>query len=162
RTALGGTAPSRVIIDTSAFVGSTVGPSGTGDVGSAVSHITALMTDGARADPNDRRSNPEYYDSPDSAAGQLFAQALGIPGAAVVLGGVFWRPIARMGEQMLVDSDNVVAEMMARQVALAKGVEASFAGGAQATAAVLAEIGVPTPPGLGLVDGSGLSYDNQV
>ncbi|MCI0688729.1 MAG: D-alanyl-D-alanine carboxypeptidase, partial [Sporichthyaceae bacterium] len=51
---------------------------------------------------------------------------------------------------------------MARQAALAKGQPASFAGGAAATKAALADLGVASPESLGLVDGSGFSYDSRV
>src|SRR4030095_12979152 len=83
------------------------------------------------------------------------------PQGAKVLGEVLSPTIARLVEIMLVDSDNVVAEAMARQAALAKGLPGSFSGGAQATAAALTELGVPAS-GVGLVDGSGLSDDNRV
>jgi D-alanyl-D-alanine carboxypeptidase/D-alanyl-D-alanine-endopeptidase (penicillin-binding protein 4) len=136
-----------------------------------IANITALMTDGARVNPRDTRSNPDRYTQPDLAAGQIFAQALGLPASAVVsgiapqgakvLGEVLSPTIARLVEIMLVDSDNVVAEAMARQAALAKGLPGSFSGGAQATAAALTELGVPAG-GVGLVDGSGLSDDNRV
>jgi D-alanyl-D-alanine carboxypeptidase/D-alanyl-D-alanine-endopeptidase (penicillin-binding protein 4) len=49
----------------------------------------------------------------------------------------------------------VIAENLARHVALATGRPASFSGGAAAEEAVLRGLGVPA--GVGLVDGSGLS-----
>jgi serine-type D-Ala-D-Ala carboxypeptidase/endopeptidase (penicillin-binding protein 4) len=172
RKALGGTTPTRVIIDTSIYQGSTTGPGwAEADVkGGIISNITALMTDGARVNPADTRSNAARYVQPDAAAGQLFAQALGLPATAVisgvapqgakVLGEVFSPTIARIVEVMLVDSDNVVAEAMARQAALAKKLPGTFAGGAQATQAALTELGVNGQ--VILVDGSGLSDDNRV
>jgi serine-type D-Ala-D-Ala carboxypeptidase/endopeptidase (penicillin-binding protein 4) len=62
---------------------------------------------------------------------------------------------------MLANSDNTVAEMMARQVALARNQPASFAGGATAVLDELNELGLPTA-GLHLVDGSGLSPDDRL
>jgi D-alanyl-D-alanine carboxypeptidase/D-alanyl-D-alanine-endopeptidase (penicillin-binding protein 4) len=171
KQALGNTAPARVLIDTSLFTGPTAGPSGAGDVGSAVCNITALMINGGRVDPNNRSESLTCSAQPDVAAGQAFAQALGVSAqvasftaakGAKPLGEVDSPPISSIVEQMLVDSDNGVAEMMAHQVALAKGLPASFAGGVQATATVLAGLGVPTGPGLGLEDGSGLSYGDKV
>jgi D-alanyl-D-alanine carboxypeptidase/D-alanyl-D-alanine-endopeptidase (penicillin-binding protein 4) len=173
RKALNGVSPTRLLIDTSLYSGSTVGPGwAEADVqGGVIANITALMTDGARVNPRDTRSNPARYGQPDTAAGQMFAQALGLPANAVVsgiapqgakvLGEVLSPPISRLVEFMLVDSDNVVAEAMARQAALAKGLPASFSGGAQATAAALTELGIPATGG-GLVDGSGLSDNNRV
>ncbi len=171
RDALGGQTPTRVLIDGSLFTGPTVGPSGSGNVNSQVANITALMIDGGRRNPTYRGDFPQYHGQPDVAAGQAFAQALGIPAAQVqqgsapagarVLGEIQSPPIASIVEEMLAESDNTVAELLARQVALAKGQEASFAGAAQATRAVLAELGVPTT-GTVLHDGSGLSHDNRV
>lgn len=77
------------------------------------------------------------------------------------LGRVYSPPIQRLVEIMLLDSDNVVAEALARQVAMARGEPASFAGGAAAMAKVLADLGLPTT-GLRLADGSGLSRENKV
>lgn len=174
RSALGGTAPTRVIVDTTIFSGPTVHPSWLApDInGGIISSITALMTDGARVNPADPRQYPEHHAAPDQAAARGFAQALGLspdrvvtgeaPPDARVLGEVSSPPIARIVEKMLLDSDNVLAEMLARQAALAKGLPGSFDGAAQATNQVLAELGVPTPPGVRLVDGSGLSDDNRV
>ncbi len=171
RKALNGAAPTRVVIDTSIYQGSTRGPGwADADVGGIISNITALMTDGARVNPSDPRSNAARHAQPDVVAGQLFAQALGIPATAVtsgtaprgakVLGEVFSPTIARIVEIMLLESDNVVAEAMARQAALAKNLPGSFAGGAQATRAVLTELGINGSASL--VDGSGLSDNNRV
>jgi D-alanyl-D-alanine carboxypeptidase/D-alanyl-D-alanine-endopeptidase (penicillin-binding protein 4) len=62
---------------------------------------------------------------------------------------------------MLAQSDNDIAEGMARQVAIAKGMPGSFDGGKNATAKVLGDLGLPVS-GFGLVDGSGMSYNNHV
>ena len=173
RKALNGTTPTRVVIDTSIYQGSTTGPGwAEADVRSGIiSNITALMTDGAKVNPADSRSNAARHTQPDVAAGQIFAQALGLQATAVisavappgakVLGEVFSPTIARIVEVMLLDSDNVVAEAMARQTALAKKLPGSFAGGAQATQAALTELGINSG-GVSLVDGSGLSDDNRV
>jgi D-alanyl-D-alanine carboxypeptidase/D-alanyl-D-alanine-endopeptidase (penicillin-binding protein 4) len=61
---------------------------------------------------------------------------------------------------MLRESNNVIAEGLARQVALHAGRPASFSGGAGAVTAVLARLGVRH--GVHLVDGSGLSPLDQV
>jgi D-alanyl-D-alanine carboxypeptidase/D-alanyl-D-alanine-endopeptidase (penicillin-binding protein 4) len=172
RAALGGTAPGRVVIDGSLYTGPTIGPSGSGNLGSAVTHITALTIDGGRADPTYRGDHPRYHQQPDLVAGRAFARALGVPDSRVVmgtapagarvLGEVLSPPVAGIVEQMLAGSDNVVAEALARQVAIAKAMPASFSGGAQATHSALAELGLPMTQGTGLVDGSGLSRDNRV
>ena len=56
---------------------------------------------------------------------------------------------------MLEESNNVIAENLARQVALATGQPASFSGAAAAVIRELRRLGVRG--GLHLVDGSGLS-----
>jgi len=61
---------------------------------------------------------------------------------------------------MLQESNNVIAENLARQVALKQGQPASFSGAAAAVTAELARKGVGT--GLHLVDGSGLSPQDAI
>ncbi len=61
---------------------------------------------------------------------------------------------------MLQGSDNVIAEALARQVAIAEHQPASFTGGAAAVRAVLTRLGID--PGVGLVDGSGLAERDRV
>ena len=51
-------------------------------------------------------------------------------------------PITRLVEQMLSQSDNMLAEALARQVALARDRPASFEGGAEAVTEALTEAGV--------------------
>jgi serine-type D-Ala-D-Ala carboxypeptidase/endopeptidase (penicillin-binding protein 4) len=64
-------------------------------------------------------------------------------------------PLSAIVAQMLEESNNVIAENVARQVALATGEPASFAGAARAVTKELRRLGVTT--GIRLVDGSGLS-----
>jgi D-alanyl-D-alanine carboxypeptidase/D-alanyl-D-alanine-endopeptidase (penicillin-binding protein 4) len=64
-------------------------------------------------------------------------------------------PLSAIVAQMLEESNNVIAENLARQVALASGQPASFAGAAQAEVKTLERLGVTS--GIDLVDGSGLS-----
>ena len=63
-------------------------------------------------------------------------------------------------EQMLATSDNVIAEMLARQVALAVRQPASFAGAVVAVRSVLATDGIAVPATL--VDASGLSATDRL
>ena len=62
---------------------------------------------------------------------------------------------------MLRESENNVAEVLFRQVAIAKGQPATWAGGQIAATATLAELGLDTA-GLALMDGSGLSRKDRV
>jgi D-alanyl-D-alanine carboxypeptidase/D-alanyl-D-alanine-endopeptidase (penicillin-binding protein 4) len=72
-----------------------------------------------------------------------------------VLASVSSPPLSAIVEQMLQESNNVIAENLARQVALATGQPASFSGAATAVSKELRRLGVTT--GIHLVDGSGLS-----
>jgi D-alanyl-D-alanine carboxypeptidase/D-alanyl-D-alanine-endopeptidase (penicillin-binding protein 4) len=72
-----------------------------------------------------------------------------------VLGTVRSAPVERLVEEMLSESDNVLAEVLGRQVALAVGRPASFAGAAAGIAQVAATLGITVGPGM--KDGSGLS-----
>ncbi len=62
--------------------------------------------------------------------------------------------LAEMVQWMLVESNNMIAETLARHVAIATGKPATFSGAAAAVGAVDAKLGVR---GIHLVDGSGLS-----
>jgi D-alanyl-D-alanine carboxypeptidase/D-alanyl-D-alanine-endopeptidase (penicillin-binding protein 4) len=83
------------------------------------------------------------------------------PAGAQELGKVESAPMVRLVEFMLMESDNVLADILARQVALAKGQPASFEGGATAMRAVLEELNLPVT-GYGLVDGSGFSRNDRL
>jgi len=161
-------AVSKVVVDGSRFQGPALAPGWNPlDIGSSyAAPITAVAVDGARAAPG----NAVRSTVPDLAAGRALARLLGAPSAAVlrgraspgarVLGQVGSAPLVRIVEQMLLVSDNVLAEALARQVALAEGLPASFAGAAQAVRRVLGRLGIPD--GSQLVDGSGLSTRDRV
>jgi D-alanyl-D-alanine carboxypeptidase len=67
--------------------------------------------------------------------------------------------LAQIVQQMLTESNNVVAETLARQVAVATGRPGTFAGAAAAVTAVAARFKVT---GLHLYDGSGLSPMDRI
>jgi len=173
KRALGSTAPTRVVIDGSLFPGPATGPGWDSDVASTgyAANITALMIDGARTTAASPHGNAPRSAQPDLAAGQAFAAALGLPASAVIrgtaaaqasqLGSVQSPPMVRLVEQMLLESDNVLAECLSRQVALARNQPGSFSGAAAATKTVLGELGLPAEAD-GLVDGSGLSRANRL
>ncbi|MFB6398563.1 D-alanyl-D-alanine carboxypeptidase/D-alanyl-D-alanine-endopeptidase [Polymorphospora lycopeni] len=94
-----------------------------------------------------------------TAAGPGPEGAMIAPGTE--LGQVQSPPMYRLVEFMLSDSENLIAEALARQVALARQQPASFAGGAAAVDAVLVELGLPEAES-GLADGSGLSRTNRL
>lgn len=161
-----------VTVDSSLFTGPEHGPwqDSIPDSG-YVGPITALMTDGGRVDPAQVETPAPRWSEPDLAAGQAFAELLEAdpetvtrgkaPSAGVELGRVESPTIMRLVEITLGDSDNVVAEALARQVALARGEEASFPGAARAVADTLSELGALVDDVV-IADGSGLSRDNQL
>ncbi|MCW2614914.1 MAG: D-alanyl-D-alanine carboxypeptidase/D-alanyl-D-alanine-endopeptidase, partial [Frankiales bacterium] len=167
RATLGTTAVTRVLVDESLYSGERLGPGWkpTYVTGGDVAPVGPLMLDGGRV----RADRSRRHLDPAVAAGEALADLLA-PGAAVargaapegaaVLGEVSSPPVALLVERMLVRSDNDLAEALARQVALAAGEPASFAGGAAAVAAVLAptlEAAGVSADAVALVDGSGLS-----
>jgi serine-type D-Ala-D-Ala carboxypeptidase/endopeptidase (penicillin-binding protein 4) len=173
RAALPGTEITKVTIDSTLYSGPVHGPWDS-DIpgGGYVGPITALMTDGGRRDPDPDQGNEASarWEEPDLAAGRAFAELLGLDGDDVTrgevppqpreLGRVLSPPLQRLVEIMLAASDNVVAEALARQVAVARGEPASYEGGAAAMAETLeAELGLA---GATFTDGSGLSRGNLV
>jgi D-alanyl-D-alanine carboxypeptidase/D-alanyl-D-alanine-endopeptidase (penicillin-binding protein 4) len=85
---------------------------------------------------------------PGESAGPRFAPA-------PVLATVSSPPLVAIADQMLQESNNVIAENLARHVAIALGQPATFTGAARAEQAELRRLGITTPASL--VDGSGLS-----
>jgi serine-type D-Ala-D-Ala carboxypeptidase/endopeptidase (penicillin-binding protein 4) len=157
----------RVVVDSTLFTGPAMGPGwNPADVGGGyITPITATMVDAGRQDGLRARSG-----APDLEAGRALAAAFGVPKVPVIRGRapagaatlaeVESQPVPRLVEQMLLASDNVLAEALARQVAIAEGQPASFAGAAAATRDVLARLGMPA--GDRLLDGSGLSAQDRV
>jgi serine-type D-Ala-D-Ala carboxypeptidase/endopeptidase (penicillin-binding protein 4) len=79
------------------------------------------------------------------------------PSGATTLASVSSPPLSQVIQWMLEESNNVIAENLARHIALATGAPASFTGAARAEESVLRGLGVT---GVELNDGSGLSpYD---
>ena len=161
----------RVLVDTSRYAGPSFADSWVrSDIASGyIAPIEPVMLDGGRVDPH--LQDGTRVEDPALAAGRALAKALGAdpdlvekgtaaPGAKS-LGTVGSAPVAELVEHALRTSDNVLAEILAREVAVARKGEPSFAGGAQETLAALAQAGFD-PSGAVLVDGSGLSTQNRV
>lgn len=164
-----GTPITRVVVDNSLFSGPLTAPGWQpGDAPSSyAAPVTAASVDGARVSPGSVGRSGQ----PSIDAGAALADALGATGATVVLGQapagaktlgtVHSAPVERLVEQALTMSDNMLAEALARQVAVARHLPASFAGSAQAVLATVKEAGIDTT-GATLVDGSGLSRLDKV
>jgi D-alanyl-D-alanine carboxypeptidase/D-alanyl-D-alanine-endopeptidase (penicillin-binding protein 4) len=86
--------------------------------------------------------------------------AAAAPRRSATIASVSSPPLAEIVAQMLTESNNVIAENLARQVAIASGRPASFSGAAAAETAVLRKLGVRS--GISLVDGSGLSPRDRI
>ncbi len=167
--ALPGTTVTRVVVDSSLFTGPlTARGWGPADAPSSyAAPVTATAVDGARVSSRSQARSGQ----PGIDAGVALADALGAPGATVVLGEapdgakklaeVRSAPIGRLVEQALSMSDNVLAEALGRQVALSRDLPASFVGVAEAVVGALADAGVDTS-GVTLSDGSGLSVLDRV
>lgn len=138
------------------------------------SEVTALQIDGDRQNPA-LDTSPRSTD-PVTRAGEAFALALDAagnaggrpsvaPGAAAggaELAIVRSQPVSRLIEKMLMNSDNTLAEMLARVVSKESGFDGSAASLTQAFAAALQGYGVALDPGMVIRDGSGLSHLNAV
>ncbi len=116
----------------------------------------------------------DYSRDPSVGALKVFNQRLETLGFAVQRGAEVdvaadATPLASVGKHsateavhlMLRESENNVAEVLFRQVAIAKGQPATWTGGQIAATATLAELGLDTA-GLALVDGSGLSRNDRL
>ncbi len=168
----------RLGYDTSLYSGPDMAPGWTyGDVYSGnVTPIVSLEADQGRLTPagtlQDSDDPVNYSPRTTDPAGMTaaaFATLLGqdgitvssgpspsvAPAGAPLLASVSSPTLSQIVEQMLQESNNVIAENLARHVAIAMGMPATFAGAAAAVMAELRRLGVSTP--ISLVDGSGLS-----
>ena len=82
------------------------------------------------------------------------------PASARLLASVSSPPLVAIAEQMLEESNNVIAEALARHVAIALGLPATFTGAADADVTEMRRLGITTP--ISLVDGSGLSLSDAI
>ena len=169
--------------DTALYTGPGLAPGWTyGDVSSGnVTPIVSLEADqgrltkdGALQDFDDPVNFTPRTTDPAGMTAAAFAALLGAdgitvtsgpspataPGGARTLASVSSPPLAQIAEQMLQESNNVIAENLARHVAIAMGMPATFAGAAGAVRAELRRLGVTTP--VSLVDGSGLSPEDGI
>lgn len=132
--------------------------------------VTALMVDGDRANP--QRATSTRGTDPIAKAGNAFVDALGLDhsvnvstGSALpgkpLLAEVSSQPISVLLSQMLLPSDNVLGEMIARVVSKETSGGGSAASLGSVIPAALAKFGLDTS-GLSIRDGSGLSPDDLV
>lgn len=160
-----------VLVDVDRYAGDAMGPGWSQlDIpGGYIAPIVPVMLDGGRGVPTEQ-DTPRSATPALTAAAEL-ARRLGAdpatvavgtaPAPATVLGTVRSQPVRELVAHTLQRSDNVLAEVLAHEVALATKAEPSFEGAATAMRSVLTTAGISVD-GLDLVDGSGLSAQNRV
>ena len=169
--------------DASLYTGPALAPSWPYDYvsGGDVTPIVSLEVDqgrltaaGTPEDSDDPYNNNPRATDPAAMAAAAFAALLAADGVTVtgspvaqvaqagapVIASVVSPPLSAIVEQMLEESNNVIAENLARHVALAVGEPASFAGAAAAVTGELRKLGVAT--GIQILDGSGLSPQDAI
>ncbi|WP_284745067.1 D-alanyl-D-alanine carboxypeptidase/D-alanyl-D-alanine endopeptidase [Amycolatopsis sp. RTGN1] len=159
----------KVQVDLSLFKGATTAPGwAAGDAPSTfATQIGSVMADAGRLDP--KNNNSMRVANAGSALASTIASKLSASGGgqaaapkdAKVLAEVKSAPLTELVSDTMELSDDVLAEALARQVALATGQEATFAGGATATIKVLKDHGFDVS-GVKLSDGSGISGENKI
>ncbi len=169
--------------DTSLYTGPGLAPSWPAGYvsGGDVTPIVALEVDqgrltaaGTPEDSDDPYNNNPRATDPAAMAAAAFAALLGAdgirvtgapmparaPARAPVIASVASPPLSAIVEQMLEESNNVIAENLARHIALAVGEPASFGGAASAVTRELGRLGITR--GIRIVDGSGLSPQDAI
>jgi D-alanyl-D-alanine carboxypeptidase/D-alanyl-D-alanine-endopeptidase (penicillin-binding protein 4) len=139
-----------------------------------IAPVVALTLDEGRLDkttggPAPRSGDPAG-DTAEEFARQLHARGISATKAAAPgkapkdarrLAVTYSAPVSDLIERALTESDNDIAEAMARQTALVKHLPASFAGGAKAVKEQLSTLGMPLS-GTVFTDGSGLNRKDKV
>ena len=156
--------------DKTLYAGSEIHPIGVND---NLAPVSALMVDEARTDDTASGPAPRTTD-PAADATRTFARFLsdnGIrttspgpskaTGRAENLAEVLSPPLSALVERMLTNSDNDIAEALARQTAVADRQRADFAGGGKAIRAQLKKLGLPLS-GADFHDGSGLDRADRL
>lgn len=173
--------PVHVRVDDGLFTGPALNDHwATGDIRNGqIAPIAPMALNAARFDP-EPTPGPRPED-PAMHAGRVFAEVLAdaadraglaidvadgvergsAPDGSRQAATVTSATVAHQVAYMLTESDNYLAETLARLAAHASGRPASFDGAAAATRAVLTEAGIPTD-GLRLADACGLSMDDRV
>lgn len=156
--------------DTTLYAGPELHPIGVND---NLAPVSALMADEGRTDDSSSGQVLRVPDPAADAAGTFagFLKKHGITttspgpskatGRADTLATVTSPPLSDIVERMLTNSDNDIAEALARQTAVATGKQADFHGGAAAIAAQLTKLHLPLK-GAAFNDGSGLNRDDRL
>ncbi|MGX1543822.1 D-alanyl-D-alanine carboxypeptidase/D-alanyl-D-alanine endopeptidase [Streptomyces adustus] len=156
--------------DTTLYAGPAQHPIGVND---NIAQVSALMADEGRTDDSTHGPVPRVADPAADAARRFgeFLNSAGIAttspglskasGRAESLATVSSPPLSAVVERMLTNSDNDIAEALARQTAVATSGRADFAGGGKAIRAQLQKLALPLA-GAEFKDGSGLNRDDRL
>ncbi|MFF2863990.1 D-alanyl-D-alanine carboxypeptidase/D-alanyl-D-alanine-endopeptidase [Streptomyces rubiginosohelvolus] len=161
----------RLTYDISRYTGPVLHPISPND---NIAPVTALMVNEGRVNDTDRGPAKRTED-PAGDAARTFAAALKKAGVKVTGAPREARaadeartvathrsaPLDALVERTLTNSDNDIAEALARQTAIAKGESASFAGARRAVTNELKKLKVPVG-GAHFADGSGLDRKDRV
>lgn len=160
-----------VVVDGSLYPGPTmaVGWNPIDIAGGSIAPIEPVMLDGGRLPPLMDYSPRSATPALDT--GRALAQRLGVDPAAVTTGAapptaepvatVWSAPLSVRLHQMMVASDDVTAETIGFEVALARGKPATFDGSVAAVSEVLTEAGFDLT-GLSVQDLNGLSTEDRI
>lgn len=165
-----GVKPQRILVDTSFYQGSTMARAWhTADIdGGSVAPMSPVMVDGARK--NNQAENSARVMSPATQAGKALARYLNIDRVSVtnqettagtVLGTVWSAPLITRLHDLLIHSDNVLAESVGREIAHHQNQPPTFNGATAAIKNILKEHKVNVD-NLDMYDASGLSLDNRL
>lgn len=167
-----GTKVTSIQVDISAFSGPTLAPGwDPADIlGGDVAPIESIMVDGGRVQPLTPESVRSH--TPALDAGRSLAGFLGVDPKAVTvvatavkngrqIASVESPPMIERLREMMNQSDNVMAETIGREVAVASGRLASFAGATNAVSQALKDAKIDMT-GAHLLDSSGLSVDDRL
>ncbi len=163
--------PVRLTYDVSRYTGPELHPISPNE---NIAPVTALMIDEGRLDGSDR-GPADRTDDPAGDAARAFAEALEKAGVQVTGAPREARaadeartvathrsaPLSALAERTLTNSDNDIAEALARQTAIAKGEKASFAGARRAVTNELKKLQLPVD-GAHFADGCGLDRKDRV
>ncbi|MFD5210676.1 D-alanyl-D-alanine carboxypeptidase/D-alanyl-D-alanine-endopeptidase [Streptomyces anulatus] len=161
----------RLAYDTSRYTGPVLHPISPNE---NIAPVTALMVNEGRVNDTDR-GPAKRTDDPAGDAARAFAAQLEKVGVKVTgtprearpadkartVATHCSAPLSALVERTLTNSDNDIAEALARQTAIAKGESADFAGARRAVTNELKKLKVPVT-GAHLADGSGLDRKDRV
>lgn len=163
----------RIILDTSYWTGEPLAPGwDPADIkGGYITKMQPLMVDADRQDPSNQ--NSPRTGTPALTAGKALARALGnadlpviddgskAPADGRLLARVYSQPLPELLAEALTNSDNILAESLAREMAGNFGAPRSFDGASSATVLALNDLKLDTSQ-LTIADASGMSVQDRV